>query len=697
MKSAHLPIPTHLFAALAILLAAALPARALEPVSLQLRWMHQFQFAGYYAALHQGFYQEAGLEVSLREGGPGIDPVALVVAGEADFGISVSSLVIDYLKGRPVLMMGPTFQHSPNVLLVRGANQRLVDLARPDAGPIALMGGDQDVELKAMFLNEGIALERLRFVPNRDHLKDLIDGKVAALNGYLSNEPYSLKQAGIPYTAIEPRAYGLDFYGDVLFTHRDLANQRSKTVAAFRAASIRGWRHALEHPEQTVELILQHYNTQNKTREHLLYEAQALHQLINPELIEIGHNNPGRWRYIADSYHRFGLIDQDGALDGFFYQPDPHLDWRWLYWTLAISAGVLLIVGTLALYVHGVNRRLALAMVEKTRSEERHRVIFQTSASAGIVWTNGFVITDWNRQATALFGWTREEVIGRSFTEFLLPAAELQRLGDNIGHMIEDVSVLPHSINENLTRDGRTIICEWFNAALPERPGEPQEVVSLAMDITERRRLEADIRQLALTDALTGLPNRRLLEDRLAQALAQARRSGGQLALLFMDLDNFKPVNDCHGHEVGDQLLKEVARRLQEGLRESDTIARFGGDEFVALISALDADPQRARAQARRIAGTLLERLTQPYVLRHTSSGQQIEHRCSASIGLALADGTAEIGPLMQSADKAMYIAKTSGKNRIAEPPHNERDARSLDLSRAKMPRLCPVSEPRAA
>jgi ABC-type nitrate/sulfonate/bicarbonate transport system substrate-binding protein len=215
-------------------------ALALEPVSLQLRWTHQFQFAGYYAALHKGFYHEAGLDVSLKEGGPGADPVAAVLAGESDFGISISSLVIDYLKGKPVLMLGPVFQHSPNVLLVRGENRHLSELALPGAGAVALMEGDQDVELKVMFLNEGIDLDRLQIVPDENHLVDFLNGRVEALNGYVSNEPFVLQQAGIPFSILRPQSYGMDFYGDLLFTTPALArsiHRRSRPFAPPRCAA----------------------------------------------------------------------------------------------------------------------------------------------------------------------------------------------------------------------------------------------------------------------------------------------------------------------------------------------------------------------------------------------------------------------------------------------------------------------------
>lgn len=648
----------------AVVLACCAPAWALEPVSLQLRWLHQFQFAGYYAALHQGYYREAGLDVSLKEGGPGADPVAEVLADRVDFGIGVSSLVIDYLKGKPVLMLGPVFQHSPNVLIVHGRDRLPVDLAGAQAGRIALMGADQDVELKAMFLNEGIALDKLRIVPNERHLEDFLERRVDALNAYVSNEPYILKQRGMAHTVLKPLTYGMDFYGDVLFTRRSLASDRPELVTAFRAATMRGWQYALEHPDEIIDLILDRYNSQNKTREHLAYEAGELRRLVNPEVIEIGHSNPGRWRHIANTYQRFGLVNSDQSLDDFFHQPARGADLTWLYQVLAVIVGVLAIVGGIAVYIHRVNRRLAVALDEKSRSEERHRVIFQTSASAGIVWREGFIVTDWNRQAEAVFGWKREEVLGRGFVDFLLPEVERERLMPELSRLAGE-NVLPRGINRNLTRDGRVITCEWFNAWLPERPGQPREVVSLAIDITERQRLEEEVRQLAYFDPLTDLPNRRLLQDRFARILLALRREGGHGALLFLDLDNFKPLNDRHGHEVGDQLLVEVAHRLGECVRATDTVARFGGDEFVVLLIGLDADLVRAQGQSARIAAKILDGLAAPYLLAREEGMAAVEHHCSASIGVALFGGDADEEETFRRADRAMYCAKESGRNRV--------------------------------
>lgn len=643
-------------------------AWALEAVTLELRWLHQFQFAGYYAALEKGFYREAGLEVTLKEGGPEANPVQGVLSGRSEFGIAISSLVVNYLKGDPVLLLGPIFQHSPNILLVRGHDQRLVDLVVPEPLPIGIMGADQDVDLKSMFINEGIALERLKLVRRSHDLDDLVHGEIAALNAYASNEPYLLDEMGVPYTLLKPSTYGMDFYGDVLFTRRELEQEKPEVVAAFFAASKRGWEYALSHPEEIIDLIVSRYNSQGKTREHLRYEARVLQGIINPELIDVGHNNPARWRHIASSYARFGLVNADQPLEPFFYNPGRQRDLGWLYALIASLAGATLLIGGIAFFIHRAHRRLAVAMAEKNRteealkkSEEWHRVVFETSPSAGIVWQPGTLVVAWNRQAESLFGWSREEVLGRPYADFLLPQHERQNL---LPWLLEKgetrLQLKAHHINDNLTRDGRLITCEWFNAWLPERPGEPRCIISLATDITERQRLEAQIHQLAFYDPLTNLPNRRLLQERFRHALAVAGRTREYGALLFFDLDNFKPLNDRHGHEAGDQLLIQVARRLEDTVRSCDSVARLGGDEFVVLLGGLAEQIEVAQELAAAIAAKLRQQLAQPYQLVD-EAGKLLEHSCSTSIGIALFQGSDKPEEVLRRADQAMYQAKQWG------------------------------------
>ena len=184
------------------------------------------------------------------------------------------------------------------------------------------------------------------------------------------------------------------------------------------------------------------------------------------------------------------------------------------------------------------------------------------------------------------------------------------------------------------------------------------------------RESENQIRNLAFYDALTQLPNRRLLNDRLGQAMAASRRSGCYGAVMFLDLDNFKPLNDTYGHDMGDLLLTEVAHRFTHCVREMDTIARFGGDEFVVILSKLDADRERSIVQAGIAAEKIRAKLAEPYLLtRKQEDGTEttVEHRCTSSIGVVLfIDHEATQDDILKWADKAMYQAKESGRNRVS-------------------------------
>jgi diguanylate cyclase (GGDEF)-like protein len=191
----------------------------------------------------------------------------------------------------------------------------------------------------------------------------------------------------------------------------------------------------------------------------------------------------------------------------------------------------------------------------------------------------------------------------------------------------------------------------------------------ITREITERKRLQDQVRQLAFFDPLTKLSNRRLLSDRLGQALAAGKRSGCCGALMFLDLDNFKPLNDAHGHVIGDLLLIEAANRITSCVRETDTVARFGGDEFVVLLSELSADEVQSGAQACLVAEKIRSKLCEPYqliVAQANAADRIIDHRCSVSIGVSLFSGAgSNPNDVLTAADAAMYRAKDAGRNSV--------------------------------
>jgi diguanylate cyclase (GGDEF)-like protein len=204
----------------------------------------------------------------------------------------------------------------------------------------------------------------------------------------------------------------------------------------------------------------------------------------------------------------------------------------------------------------------------------------------------------------------------------------------------------------------------------PGRPSDDDIVLienyaNLAELLIERHRAEEKIRSLAFCDTLTGLPNRRMLDDRLSLAMAVSKRSGRYGALMFLDLDHFKTLNDTQGHAVGDQLLVLVAQRISECVREADTVARFGGDEFVVMLSELDERKAESTAEAGRVAEKIRSILAQPYLLAGNHH-EMIEYRCTASIGVALfINHEARLDDILKWADAGMYKAKDEGRNRV--------------------------------
>ncbi len=227
-----------------------------------------------------------------------------------------------------------------------------------------------------------------------------------------------------------------------------------------------------------------------------------------------------------------------------------------------------------------------------------------------------------------------------------------------------------------VTADGGTRLIESRGGAIRDNAGRIKRVVVVSHDVTERRAAEEKIHHLAFYDALTQLPNRLLLNDRLQQTMAASKRSACYGALMFIDLDNFKPLNDRHGHAVGDLLLIEAAHRLKTCVRAADTVARFGGDEFVVILSDLHTDRIESSTQAAIVAEKIRIRLSEPYLLTIRCEGTtdtRIEHHCTASIGVTLfLDHVVNLDDLLQRADTGMYQAKQAGRNLIRF--HDEKD-----------------------
>lgn len=281
-----------------------------------------------------------------------------------------------------------------------------------------------------------------------------------------------------------------------------------------------------------------------------------------------------------------------------------------------------------------------------------------------------------------LRGYRAEEVVGRHVTEVLTEEGaaivrEKQRQRQEAERRGEHTGISRFELPQRC-KDGRLLWLEVLSSPERDAQGAITGYYGVSRDITKRKHEEDEVRQLAFYDPLTALPNRRLLNDRLRQTMASSARTACYGAVMFVDLDNFKPLNDERGHVTGDLLLIEAANRLKSCVREMDTVARFGGDEFVVIISKLDVDRSQSASSAGVIAEKMRTSLSKPYRLTMQREGEaetRVEHHCSASIGVALfIDHQASQDEIVNWADAAMYEAKQAGRNIIRfDDPANRR------------------------
>src|SRR5258706_659919 len=319
-----------------LVLSVSPPATALDSVSMQLKWKHQFQFAGYYQALEQGFYRDAGLDVTIREGGPGIDAAEAVASGKADYGVCTASVLRDWAAGRRLVVLATIFQRSPAVILVaRRADINSVS----DLRGHTLMDTPGSDEIAAMLKREGVDYQALPRVDHEGDPRDLLAGRADAMIAYSTSEPFVLEQLGAASRSFAPAASGIDFYGDNLCTSEANVKAHPDGVAAFKAAAVKGWAYALAHKEATVDLILRTYSAK-KSREALLFEAEHTEALVGRDPGRIGEQDPARWRSIAATYRQLGLLTDDTLPAALIWDGNDGSLRRWLIVLLFLAAGL---------------------------------------------------------------------------------------------------------------------------------------------------------------------------------------------------------------------------------------------------------------------------------------------------------------------------------------------------------------------
>ncbi len=658
----------------------AFPATALDKVTLQLNRDHQFQFAGYYAALEQGYYKEAGLDVTIAEGGPNADPVINVVAGKSEFGVSDSSLLLKRAAGKPVVALATIFQHSPTVLLSRprSKGRGVQELA----GKRVMLDPQAD-EVMAYLKKLGLT-NRIIQVEHSYDPQDLIKGKVEAMSGSLLSEAYLLERAKFAYQVDAPGSAGIDFYGDILFTSEHMITDDGDKVRAFRAASLRGWQYAMMHQAEIAELIRSKYS-QRRELEFLNSQGRQMQALIESDKTEIGSQSAEHWKKINEFYMSIGKIDKEISLAGFIFDPTPpppkketrdYKLWGLIGGGALLAALFMLVSFRLARvqYALRIERQRQDALQEQlTTNEERYRGLF-TSMDNGFALNEIICDTDGkpidyrfievNPSFEKVSGMPRESLIGKRAKEVLQGSDDdwLEQFG----------SVALTGQPKRFEKFSQKT-CRWF--ATDSYSPSPGKFAVVTQEITERKQMEIaltkanaelreqydeitklqeKLREQAVRDPLTGLHNRRYLDETLNRELSRAKRENSQLCIILIDLDFFKKVNDTYGHLAGDEVLKGFAHILRDHSRQGDVACRYGGEEFMLMLPNMPTEVAVERANLIR----------EKFAATKISFGEtQIGTTLSLGIAVFPMHGDTP-ADLTNNADQALYIAKSEGRNR---------------------------------
>ena len=518
---------------------------SLENVSLQLKWTHSFQFAGYYAAKEKGYYKEAGLKVEFIEADSSTNVVKKVLAQKVQYGVGTSSLLLSRAKGLPVVALAVIFQHSPYQIFAAAEIHSLKDLI----GKTVMIESDAD-ELFAYLKKENVPLDKINLIPHSFNGKDLIAGKIKAMSGYLTNDPYFLNAGNFTYQRFSPRSVGIDFYGDNLFTSELEIKNHPKRTSAFLKASMRGWDYALTHQSEIINLIMRKYSP-SFSKENIVFQAKQMTALVKPDFVEIGYMNPVRWKNIANTYISLDLLKKDYKISkNFLYENKPINIPTWLLYAFFSGLVMLILITVFTIKLIAFNRKLKKTQVLLNKSN------FELSELA------------------------------------------------------KEKNLLLEKLKEQANRDPLTNMYNKRHFAI-------------------------------ISDSILELTN----------------RSKESLSVIMIDIDKFKNINDTHGHIIGDKILILLANKLMSLVRKSDTIARVGGEEFAILL------PNTSAAQADILARKIREEVEKTIFEESTT---KINFTISLGVYEFNKKEDKNINSVLDKADKALYAAKNSGRNRVS-------------------------------
>lgn len=459
--------------------ASQIQANELPVVRVQLKWHHQFQFAGFYAAIDQGYFEAEGLSVELMAGRPDINPSYVVANGEAEFGIGNSTLLLERQQGYPVVAIASVFQHSPFIIIARrdDAIQSVKDLEHR-----TLMAEAHSAELLAYLILAGVDINTINLTPHTGQVSTLSQDalyQADAMTAFLSGEPYAANRAGIPYQIFSPRDIGLDFYGDTLFTSESYANQYPERVIAMRNALLKGWRYALQNRNAMISLIMEKYAPELDSF-YLNAEAQATTDLIAASYIDPGYMSLQRWQRIAGIFQSAGLLPNDFSLDGFIFREQqaaiPGVIIHSLVWS-----GLITLLASIAAWRFYIQKQNSEHRAERL-SEETEQLLQLRQNQMAMAEVATTIAHEMNQPLAAIKNYARA-AINFSRRQRINP----QKLNETLYHLIHQAEMA-----SDIVRQTR---CQLDQQDYPQQPIDLQIIIreSIQLCLFNARRNNIDL------------------------------------------------------------------------------------------------------------------------------------------------------------------------------------------------------------
>lgn len=473
-------------------------------VRLQLKWTHQFQFAGYYAAKEKGYYGEEGLDVEIMELRNNENPVDVVLSGRADFGIGSSDLVIERAQGKKIVLLASIFQHSPYIFISK-KNNGVDNIHQISNKRIAIE--NHASELLYYLKNEGVKVRDIQQIPYFQGINDLLENKVDLISAYSTDELYLLNKMGVEYNVFSPRSSGVDFYGDSLFTTEEFIKKNPKIVEIFLKATLKGWEYAIKNKKELVDITRKNY-AKTRSEEQLLFEADEMEKLIVPEIVDIGYINKGRWEEIAKSYQKIGLIPDNYSIKGFYYKNMIEMDVNDLIKIAIISVIILIFLGSIVAIIVFFNIRLNREIKEKSLvenelkiSEAKYKLLAENTVEC--IWLLNLSTMEYKYISPAIMylrGLTVEEAMKETLEDSLTPeslervykATELRMgkflSGDRSPETMEGTYEF-----QQYRKDGSIVDVEISTKYVYNEEEKALYIIGVSRDISLRKKLEQKI------------------------------------------------------------------------------------------------------------------------------------------------------------------------------------------------------------